>query len=427
MDILKRAAISTVILMLVFFALTGCAGNGQVEDSKQDLETIGIANRQNETGSIPEIIAPKLLDSWLGSYEQSGTLWDGIIRSLDFYIYQENGNHYGYLCVHGSESGTSCYFDERILTEIRGNQDMIEVYFLEKQQLIQGCLHEEYPDIFSTECGESKLDQAINMYEGQEILFTLVRDGDSYSVIEGNMALGKNQEGMVNDFNLCSQLIIDNICDNDKEIFLKMFRASEHLTKEEQPDYNCYDHDGELILNLYLDPEEEDGVGIYYGETRVSKHITRFDIESWKPGVWDDNKYSLIRAGEKAATALDEYQEYREYNDQGQITSFYSEGIITGWGEPSKEKLVQIEFSYRNDGTLERKRCHYNHRLYGTTRRSETFYFNGREQLNYVTAYITHGMLSDYYFYKEGKEEPIYCLTLDHMGISCYGELLKYE
>lgn len=34
-----------------------------------------------------------------------------------------------------------------------------------------------------------------------------------------------------------------------------------------------------------------------------------------------------------------------------QYTSFYSEGIITGWGNPQKEKLVQIEFSYRDDGT----------------------------------------------------------------------------
>lgn len=36
-----------------------------------------------------------------------------------------------------------------------------------------------------------------------------------------------------------------------------------------------------------------------------------------------------------------------------QYTSFYSEGIITGWGNPQKEKLVQIEFSYLDDGIPE--------------------------------------------------------------------------
>ena len=51
-----------------------------------------------------------------------------------------------------------------------------------------------------------------------------------------------------------------------------------------------------------------------------------FSNSSRAPGVWEDN-------------------------NQGQITSFYSEGIITGWGNPQKEKLVQIEFSYRDDGT----------------------------------------------------------------------------
>lgn len=419
------------LLLPAILFLCSCSTGAQSKTVMPENETVaestGMTERYNEAGTAADLPEPDLLDEWLGSYQQSGIWRDEIRTSLDFYIYREDGTYYGYLCVSGSEAGTSCYFNERILTEIRGNRDVIEVYFLEKQQLVQGCLHEEYPDIFGIECGESKLDKAIRIYGSQDLLFLIIRDGDTYSITEGEMSLGKDQDGMPNDFSRCGQLTMADICDNDKEIFLKMFRESEHLNELEQPDYNCYDNNGELMLNLYLDPENERGVGIYYGKTQVSRYMTKFEIESWQSGIWEDNKYSLMRAGEAPVTSLDEYQEYREYNDRGQISSFYSEGMITGWSEPEKERLVQVDFFYRDDGTLEQKRCHYNHRLYGTTRQGETFYFNAREQLTYATAYITHGMLSDYYFYEDGKEEPVYCLTLDHMGQGCYGELLTYD
>lgn len=420
-----------IVLLLAFSFLACYTCARQSKNIKPEIGNMGknrgIADRQSESEPILDLPEPDLLEGWLGSYEQNGILRDEISGSFDFYIYRENGKYYGYLCVHGSETGTSCYFDERILTEIRGNQDVIQVCFLEKQQLIQGCHHEEYPDIFGIECGTSKLDEAIRDYENQDVLFTLKRDEDACSVVEEKMLLGRNQEGEVNGFSQCSQLTIDNICDKDREIFLTMFREKEQLSEKEQPDYSGYDNDGELILNLYLNLEQKRGMGIYFGETQISRYITQFDIDSWQPGVWEDNKYSLMRAEEEAATTLDEYQEYREYNDQGQITSFYSEGIITGWGNPQKEKLVQIEFSYGDNGILEKKSCRYNHRLYGTTRQSETFYFDTEERLIFTTAYVTYGALTDHYFYEDGKEEPIACLTLDHMGHQCYGKLVWYD
>lgn len=416
-----------VLLMTLFFLVCHMA-YGQSKNIKPEKENRAENTEGADVGcqnvDLPESDS---LEEWLGYYEQSGTLWGEIYGGFDLYIYRENGTYYGYLCVSGGETGRSCYFDERILTEIRGSQDMIQVIFLERQELKQGCYHEEYPDIFTAECGESTLDEAIRTYEYQDVLFSLKRDGDVCTVIEESMLLGKSQEGIVNDFDQCSELLMDYICDEDKAIFLKMFREKEHLSENQQPDYSSYTDDGELIVNLYLNTEQESGTGIYYGETQVSKYITQFDINSWQQEIWEDNKYSLIRKGEEAAAALEEYQEYKDYNDQGKITSFYSEGIITGWGEPQKEKLVQIEFSYRADGTLERKSCHYNHRLYGTTRQSETFYFDTQERLTYSTAYVTYGMLSDYYFYEEDKEKPVYCLNLDHMGHSCIGTLIRYD
>lgn len=416
-----------IVLLLIVLTLTSCTADQQSENTKLNIKNIEVTDTQNEVAVISGIPNPDLPESWLGSYEQNGIREDEIKVEFNLYIYQENELYYGYLSVRASETGTSCYLNERILTEVRGSHDMLEVYFLEKRKLIQGCNHEEYPEFFSTECGESKLDQAVSTYENQDLLFTLIREEDTYSVIEANMILGKTQDGGVNDFVESSSLTIDNICEDDEEIFLKMFREKEKLSENQLPDYSCYLNNGELILNLYLNKEQEFGTGIYYGETQISRFITQFGTDQWQRGVWEDNKYSLMRAGEKAETALEEYQEYTEYNDQSQLSSFYSEGIITGWGDPQKEVLVWIEFFYRADGTLERKECQYNHRLYGTTRQSETFYFDAEERLTYSTSYATFGMLSDYYFYEDGKKEPAFYLTLEHRGWGCYGELVKYD
>lgn len=268
------------ILLLTFLFLTGCSTDQQSKNAEPEIEDTrektGIASKQSEGEPILD-----LLEGWLGSYEQIGTLGDKIESDFNFYIYREDGKYYGYLCVNGNEAGTSCYFDERILTEIRGGQDAIQVRFLEKQRLIQGCLNEEYPDKFGMECKESKLDEAIRNYEKQDVLFTLKRDQDDYSVIEGKMPLGKNKDGVVEDFNRCSQLTMDNTCEEDKEIFQKMFREKEQISEKEPPTYSCYNHEGELILDLYLNLEQETGTGIYYGETQVTRYITQFDVDNY--------------------------------------------------------------------------------------------------------------------------------------------------
>lgn len=194
----------------------------------------------------------------------------------------------------------------------------------------------------------------------------------------------------------------------DRANFLRAFGIMEGTA----PFYQYYDEDGTLWLELYYDMEKGSGVGIFYGVFSMSG----FDVGEYEREVWRDYKFSVMTE-EYDASSLAEYAEYNTYNERGQLTHFYSEGVIEGWADsPYLDKAVEIEFIYREDGTLERKRCLYNHRLFGTTRSTETYFYDSDERLVYVSAYITHGTLEDYYIYDVGSEDPSYRLTVDHQG-----------
>ena len=77
-------------------------------------------------------------------------------------------------------------------------------------------------------------------------------------------------------------------------------------------------------------------------------------------------------------------------------------------------KLVEIEFTYREDGTLQKKYSGFNSRAYFNPSLGGTFYYNEQERLKYAAGYVTHGQLEYYYIYEEGSPDPTYCLALDH-------------
>lgn len=205
-----------------------------------------------------------------------------------------------------------------------------------------------------------------------------------------------------------------------------MAEEAESFPELDQPDYIWYDAEGNRLLDLYFNPAEERGTVIYYEETLGNTFMVKCDIDSWSSGEWSDPAYQRVREGEEPLKDMEGYQEYTEYNDCGQIIRFVSEGIIEIEKKSQKSSLIELEFFYRDDGTLERKECHYNPWVYGTTGQWEKLYFDERERLSYSTSYITHGMISDYYLYVDGREEPAYCLALDHMGDRCSGMMIQY-
>jgi len=152
------------------------------------------------------------------------------------------------------------------------------------------------------------------------------------------------------------------------------------------------------------------GAGVYYGRSSMFG----FDIGEYESAEWVDRKFST-GTNDHDATGLADYAEYSMYDDEGLLTCFYTEGILEGWPDsPCLEKAVEMKFFYREDGTLERKECYYNSRMFGTTRQVETYNYDAHERMVYVNAYITHGSLEDYYIYVGAAKRPSYRLTVDH-------------
>jgi len=214
----------------------------------------------------------------------------------------------------------------------------------------------------------------------------------------------------------------------DKASFLSLFG----VTEETVPFYEYYNDDGNLQLELYYDIEKKEGVGIYHG-TGLNKHIglEGFRIGAAEKAVWKDHKFSLATEtyDTNDASDLPEYKEHKTYNEQGQITRFYSEARWDNyWDEADKiQKVSEIIWSYRKNGTLWKKVCSFSSLYYGTARGYETYYYNAKEHLVYTNAYLTAGGIEGYYIYEGSNEKPAYRLTVIHaLGPACAENFVKY-
>ncbi|MDE7477663.1 MAG: hypothetical protein K2M91_06905, partial [Lachnospiraceae bacterium] len=76
--------------------------------------------------------------------------------------------------------------------------------------------------------------------------------------------------------------------------------------------------------------------------------------------------------------------------------------------------VVEINFIYRDDGTLYCRNYNHNQRIFGTTLLSRNSYYDEHGRVSYENGYITHGMLEYYYIYEDESEKPAYLLELDY-------------
>ena len=335
------------------------------------------------------------LDGWLGHYEyhrapeKINGEFDGY-TDIEFIIFQEAGKYFGYLNIDGEDDKNSNFYD-RVLVNILGTQDMIQVFFEESLSST-----EDRGDMFKT-------------YQKGELLFSFKREEEQVITVWENFKpeVQKNdlEKGFIRRYEPSSLLLINA---TDRVSLLRAFS----ITEETVPFYKYYIGDDALHLELYYDVEKCSGVGIYYG-----KNITNgFTIGKYKQEIWHDNKFSFMKENHDASSFKD-YIEHKTYDNSGKLTYFYSEGIIEGYEDNDFiDKLVEIKFTYREDGTLERKDCWYNPLLFETIRSDEINFYDDDERLAYVDSYITHGFLEDYYIYDGSNREPSYCLTVDHMG-----------
>lgn len=195
--------------------------------------------------------------------------------------------------------------------------------------------------------------------------------------------------------------------------------------------YQYYDSSGNLQLELYLDEETGSGCGIAYnshqGEEGREPHEFAFD--TCRLEIWEETDPFSLKAvdGTDGADRVKDYGELCEYTESGQIEHFRSWGDIDWLVESGGvQTILEINFTYREDGTLACKEYYHNGYLFGSTCGSMDSFFDEKERLVYEEAYITHGSLENYYIYTDDSTKPSYRLFLDWAG-ECYPDMIQYS
>ena len=193
------------------------------------------------------------------------------------------------------------------------------------------------------------------------------------------------------------------------------------------PYYEFY-ADGELKMTLYYNEEEQLGCGDYgdgWGFCFQGVNEANWNGHFWgdymEPVIAYSNERPEDYAGERT------YDEVKEYDDAGRLVEYRVTDIADLTAECVDIESLQdstvlwndaliVNYSYRDDGTLEYRDYHHNTYLFGTTASTLKTWFDEQGRPVYERAYITHGSLNWYYIYADDDEIPEYVLETDAGG-----------
>ena len=189
----------------------------------------------------------------------------------------------------------------------------------------------------------------------------------------------------------------------------------------------CTPQDGTLHLQLWFDPETGKGCCFRYVWEGADGPLAVPDIYAFgfhsttAPTEWDDpytcgllgnaDAYSVLTPwGTDGSEAVSDFRSEYSYRADGKPEKFQA----TGTDESGNQvDVLDVNFSYWDDGSLLSKSYFHNQMLFGTTYFSAQMYYTSHERLAYARAYVTHGSLQLFYFYDGENSSPSYCLLLD--------------
>lgn len=186
---------------------------------------------------------------------------------------------------------------------------------------------------------------------------------------------------------------------------------------DSRPFYEFYDRLDNLRLALYKKESEDLFCGILYryfynSDKQKCAEMSGFVTDDIMEAEWEDDTYSVM-------SLLDpyDYEKSTEYTEDRKPTYYIVKGD-DGTVEKEEENvmLMEIDYIYRDDGTLYDRHYRHNPYLLSTTRQSEDSLYDKKERLVYQQAYITHGTLEDYYIYLDESDKPAYHLNFDYAG-----------
>lgn len=203
----------------------------------------------------------------------------------------------------------------------------------------------------------------------------------------------------------------------DKETFLESAGFI-----DDEPFYQFYNEDGSERLDFYYDEETEEGCGIRYYERDPTTFFTTgmygFTFQGAKIAESDQEHIDYFSTasvdGYTGEDAAEDYEENREYDEDGRLIHFDSTGILKDEEDAESMNILWIDYEYHPNGNLKHRTYYHNSYFFGTTYASWQSSFDQLGRVQWEDIYITHGNLDNYYIYEGDGEEPTYILELDN-------------
>lgn len=176
------------------------------------------------------------------------------------------------------------------------------------------------------------------------------------------------------------------------------------------PVFQYYNRYHNLQLELYWDEFSDHFCGISYeysfdNERKKFTGMYGFTINTVQEQVWVEKDPFCTKTvyGDSAADYVSDAEEIIEYTLSGKPDYFR----IEGWKEREVDEeiknalttVLEINYVYRDDGTLFRKDYWHDPYSFGSTLCSLESYYDEKGRLVYENGYITHGSLEYYYIY----------------------------
>lgn len=194
-----------------------------------------------------------------------------------------------------------------------------------------------------------------------------------------------------------------------EEFFLQRCGFSEEWTK---PFYEYYNEDGELQLVLYYDKTTDFlcGVNKITGDGFIISTIRESEFTGFRV---DDYSIPQDSNGNSPSdTWVDDYTEDIQYDSEGRITQFRTEGVYEVEREPERGMVLQIDYAYHENGELAYREYVHSSYAYGSYV-SVRSWFDEAGRPAFESSYITHGHIEDYYIYTDDSDVPAFRLNLD--------------
>lgn len=205
-----------------------------------------------------------------------------------------------------------------------------------------------------------------------------------------------------------------------REDFLAEFGFSDCV-----PMFQYYDRYHNLQLELFEDETSDRFCGITYdycfdNERKKYTSMSGFTINTVQERnrVEEDPFSTKTVYGDNAAEYVDDAEEIIEYTPSGKPDYFR----VEGWKEQEVDEEIEnalttvldINYVYRDDGTLFCRDYWHDSCFFGSTLCTLQSFYDERGRVIYEDGYITHGSLEYYYIYGGKGKKPTYCLVLDN-------------